>query len=132
MHLGVNFQNGYWTIDMERFLIGAFRRQTGRSYRMVEEAIKIAETGQRVYIIMSQNKQYKYFQRLINNAHANLKVKVPISSLDIRLEGPTTLGDFCLNTMTVKTDLDAKLLVDHKYFEVFYGFAIKGFHKYDA
>ena len=116
---------------MERFLIGTYARQTGRSYRMMEEAVKTACTGQRVYVVMSNVRQHKYFERLLNLAHANLKIDKPLKALDIRLEGPNTLGDFCVREMRVRTDCQAKLLVDHNYFADHYRFAIEGFHKYD-
>ena len=117
---------------MERFLIGAYARQTGRSYRMMEEAVNAAVKGQRVYVVLASIQHFKYFERLLNQVHANLKISMPLSALDIRLEGPNTLGDFCIRQMRVKTDLEAKLLVDHQYFANFYGFAIQGFHNYDS
>ena len=116
---------------MGRFILATYKRQTGRTYRMMENAIKLASAGKRVHIVMSSQGRFREFQRILTIAHANLNIKVPLNALNIHIESPNSLT-IDVKDNRVVGDRDAELLVDHSYFETHYGFAIKGFHEYDS
>lgn len=136
MHLGVNFQNGYWITDMERFLIGTFGRQTGRSYRMMKEAVENAKNGRAVYVLLGNIQHKQYFEYLLQKVCADEGYIADSKRLGIKFETIQSLGGFSgvdlKNKRIIGSHTNCVLLVDHHFYAVHFGFAIQGFHNYDS
>lgn len=136
MLLGANFQNGYWIIDMERFLIGAYGRQTGRSYRMMKEALNHAKNGRAVYVLLSDVQQKQYFEYLLEKVCADEGYIANNKRLGIKIETIQSLGGFngvdLKNKRIIGSHTNCVLLIDHHFYATHFDFAIQGFHNYDS
>lgn len=121
---------------MERFLIGAFARQTGRSYRMMKEALNHAKNGRAVYVLLGNIQNKQYFESLLQKVCADEGYTANCKRLGIKFETLESLNGFSgldlKNKRIIGSHTNCVLLVDHNFYAIHFGYAIQGFHNYDS
>lgn len=98
-------------------------RQTGRTHRMVQKALELNAKGRVVYILVHDDKYARDLRRTYNLPEV------------IKIETRRTLNVADIDWRNMRPSLGAwpntALLVDHHYFEHFYGDMLREYHAYD-
>ena len=107
-------------------------RGSGRTTRMIEEALRKQEEGRAVYILCHDNNFKREAQRL---AMLICKQKGVVLPSSIKFETVESLGGTHHIDWKNKTIHGAHpncaLIIDHHVWATNFGFAIDGFHEYD-
>lgn len=112
--------------------IDTHARQSGRTTRMLEEAIQKHKEGRAVYILVHDEKYG-------NSLKKDFEILCRKSGLlcmpqSIKFETVESLGFNNINWQDKKlhhAHSNCKLLIDHHVYAKYFSFAIEGFHEYD-
>jgi len=95
-------------------------RGTGRTTRMLEEAVRLAEANRAVYVVMGNHQQAKTFEN-----------KMP-QGLGIQFETAQSLSNFDWETLTLPgAHPNCVVLVDHYAIESKFNRILEELHRYD-
>lgn len=98
-------------------------RATGRTTRMIKDALGLAGNGRAVYIIAATERHKHDIESLGGEA---------LSLLGIKVETPDSLGNFDWNTMRLTgAHPNCVVLVDHHAIEVRFATMLDMLHRYD-
>jgi hypothetical protein len=99
------------------------RRRTGRTTRMLAEAVKLAKKGRAVYIIVANASQGRRLEKQCGEAFQRLGIK---------FETPGSVGNFDWETMTLRgAHPNCVALVDHYAIEARFPRIVEMLHRYD-
>lgn len=108
-------------------------RGSGRTTRMIEEALRKHEEGRAVYILMHDMRMKRELELLAMRI-CRMRGKV-LSSL-IKFETVESLGGINLidwkNRKIHGAHPNCALIIDHHVWATHFGFAIEGYHEYDS
>lgn len=111
--------------------ISMHARGSGRTTRMIEEALRNDAEGEAVCILCHDNNFKREAERL---AMLICKQKGVVLPSSIKFETVESLGFSNINWERKKlyhAHSNHKLIVDHHVYAKYFGFAIEGFHQYD-
>lgn len=106
-------------------------RGSGRTTRMIEEALRKHDEGRAVYILCHDNNFKREAERLAMLICKQKGVSLPSS---IKFETVESLGFSNINwerKQLYHAHSNCKLIVDHHVYAKYFGFAIEGYHEYD-
>lgn len=102
------------------------KRQTGRTTRMILEAIRQATNGRAVYILAASIPQQRFLAQRLRD--------LEVECLNIKVETTASLGyipDLSPEPRLRGAHPNCVLLVDHHYLEVMYGAILDAWTRYD-
>jgi ABC-type branched-subunit amino acid transport system substrate-binding protein len=107
---------------MQKWKFRDRRRQTGRTTRMLAEAVKLAKKGKAVYIVVADMAQKRQMEKQFGKAFWGLGIK---------FETPYSPGNFDWETMTFRgAHPDCVTLVDHYAIEARFPRLVEMLHRY--
>ncbi|MFV0408826.1 MAG: hypothetical protein ACK5LJ_03735 [Paracoccus sp. (in: a-proteobacteria)] len=105
-------------------------RKSGRTSKMIEEAIELQNQGRAIYILCTQE-SIQYIEELAHKICSTKNIELPQS---IKFETIQSIGRETIdwkNCSLYGAHPNCRLLIDHYVWEKEFGWAINGFHKYD-
>lgn len=99
-----------------------YKRQTGRTTRMIQEAIAVASQGKTVVVLMKDEHQAKLWRSVAGGVQG-------IEIICMRLRMPEF--DWKTLTFTAGPHIKKKLLIDHDVFEAYQRDMLKAWTQYD-
>lgn len=110
-------------------LIGG--RSTGRTTRMLEEAIRLSSEGRAVYVMIHTRKAEPEFRHRVAMICEKEGIEVP----PIKFETWESLGGSGVIDLTQQKMIGAhpncQLLIDHHFFQHHFEYILAGFHQWD-
>lgn len=111
-------------MTMEKIMLGA--RQTGRTTRMIKQAVELAKAGKAVYIVAFTLEHKAGIERRMDNEG------IDFERLGIKVEAQYHLPEFDWKTMTLPgAHPNCVVLVDHATIESRYRHLLEMLHRYD-
>jgi hypothetical protein len=105
---------------------GDKKRYTGRSTRMLKEAIRLSGKGYAVYVMGSDTRHAKLLELMLEGLN-------PLEHHGIKFECPESLPHFDWRTMTLaNTWPNVKVLVDHWVIENRYRYMLDMLYQFDS
>lgn len=107
-------------------------RRSGRTTRLIEEAIHNIQQDRAVYILCLDKKNIEYMKSVFEKvcrSEMNYITKQPKFETLERL-GPENID--WKNTKIIGAHHNCELLIDHSVYEHLFGHIINGYHEYDA
>jgi len=103
------------------------KRGTGRTTRMLEEAIKQAEAGRAVYVVGAKANHVWALEEAVKDICGK-----SASSLGIKFETAHTVGNFDWKTLTLRgAHPNCVVLVDHYAIEAEFARMLEMLHRFD-
>lgn len=112
-------------------IVNNHARRSGRTYRMIEDAIKCCINDKRKVYILCDEPSLEYNKSMAYQICRRNGIKLPES---IKFETISSLGSRNIdwhNTTLMGAHSNCKLFIDHHVYAKQFGFAIDGFFKYD-
>ena len=107
-------------------------RGSGRTTRMIEEALQKHDEGRAVYILMHDMCMKRELERL---AMQICRMRGKVLSSSIKFETVESLGGIhhidWKNRKVLGAHPNCALIIDHHVWATHFGFAIEGYHEYD-
>ena len=110
-------------------------RDTGRTTRMLKDAVRLANEGCTVYVVAQSHLETAHMMGILNNIPNSYKVQNDNSRkiYKVKLETPETLGNFDLERCElIGAHSNCKVLVDHHVIESRYPFMINMLRRYEG
>src|SRR5690554_3869400 len=102
-------------------------RGTGRTTRMVQDAVEQARNGRAVYIICADPYHKQEIDHIVNNFILSKTEKS-----NIKLETPESVGNFSFETMSLRgAHSNCRVFVDHYTIERRFRLMLEELHRYD-
>lgn len=99
-------------------------RATGRTTKMLKDAVRLAQQGKAVYVIAADTNQRHHLEAALGVAGRELGIKV---------ETPQTAGNFDWQTMSLRgAHQNCKVIADHYAIEAHFRLLLDALHHYDA
>lgn len=100
------------------------QRQTGRTTRMLADAVRLAKGGRAVYVIAANKREAERLQQLVGEE---------VRELGIHFEIPRSPGNFSWTAMAlIGAHQNCVVLADHYAIELEFSRVLEMLHRYDA